>query len=332
MVPPRTVQPPVRRIALLLVLVGALIVAGCAQAVEEPFTSNLPDDETTTDEGQAQTPDPDPDCDAADPTRSLGPPGPADLPDGNNLPTDSYMAEIRSRGVLRAGVGVDTLLFGFLNPQSGNIEGFDVAMARLVAAAIFGDPDKVELVPVTSAQRIAAIEDGDVDLVIKTMTITCGRWASIDFSTVYYESGQRLLVGAGSGVESIADLEDEPICAASGTTSLARLKDLGVVTIEATGWTGCLVEFQQGRAFGVSTDDTILAGLAAQDPFATVVGEPFSEEPYGIGLPKDHPEFTRFVNAVLEEAKADGTWQTLYDQWLAEILGTATQPPSGSYR
>ena len=307
-----------------------LALSSCSSTTEDAFTSNLPDDAPTDDGADAPPPPADPGCDEADPTRSLAPLDP--LPPSSELPTGSYMEAIRSRGVLRAGVGADTLLFGYLNPQTGNIEGFDVEIARLVAGAILGDPDMIELIPVTSAERIQAVEEGRVDLVVKTMTINCQRWGSINFSSVYYESGQRLLVGAASDVTQIDDVTDETICAVSGTTSLANLQERGVATIETRDWTDCLVEFQQGRVAGISTDDTILAGLAAQDPFATVVGEAFSAEPYGIGLPKDHPEFTSFVNAVLVEARRDGTWQALYDEWLAEILGTGSPPPAGSTR
>lgn len=321
---PRSVGVLATAVAILLVL------GGCSLTTEDAFTSNLPDEAAAADDGISEEPPIDPGCDDNDATRSLAPLEP--LPAPSELPAGSYMEEIRSRGVLRAGVGADTLLFGYLNPQSGNIEGFDVEMARLVADALFGDPNMIELVPVTSAERIQALEEGRVDLVVKTMTINCERWGSINFSSVYYESGQRLLVGAGSDVAQVDELTDETICAVSGTTSLANLVDRGVATVETRDWTDCLVEFQQGRVAGISTDDTILAGLAAQDPFAVVVGESFSEEPYGIGLPKDHPEFTSFVNAVLQQARTDGTWQTLYDEWLAEILGPGAPPPAGSTR
>ncbi|MDH3678936.1 MAG: transporter substrate-binding domain-containing protein [Acidimicrobiia bacterium] len=309
----------------------ALLASACAGAVEEPFRSGLAERDAAQAEGSSDAPAADPDCDDANPRPSLGPPEP--LPAPASLPAGSYMAEIQARGVLRAGVGADTLLFGFLNPQSGDVEGFDVEMARLVADAIFGDPDRLELIPVQSAERIDRLQDGTVDIVVKTMTINCERWGSINFSTVYYESGQRLLVGNDTGVVSIDDVGGErAICAISGTTSLARLEAEGVATIEEASWTDCLVAFQQGRAFGISTDDTILAGLAAQDPYAEVVGAPFSEEPYGIGLPKDHPEFTRFVNAVLEQARSDGTWERLYDEWLADVLGKGVAVPNASYR
>lgn len=316
---------------LWLLAVITLVASACAGADEEPFRSGLAERDESEAAGSTGAPTPDPDCRDEDPRPSLGPPEP--LPGPGSLPAGSYMAEIRDRGVLRAGVGADTLLFGFLNPQSGDIEGFDVEMARLVAAAIFGDPDRLELIPVQSAERLDRLRDGTVDIIVKTMTINCERWGAINFSTVYYESGQRLLVGNDTGVDSLADVGAErPICAASGTTSLARLEAEGVATVEEATWTDCLVAFQQGRAFGVSTDDTILAGLAAQDPYAEVVGPAFSEEPYGIGVPKDHPEFTRFVNAVLEQARTDGTWERLYDEWLANVLGTGVAVPSASYR
>ena len=185
-----------------------------------------------------------------------------------------------------------------------------------------------------SAQRIPLLKAGEVDLVVKTMTINCNRWGQIDFSTVYYNSGQKLLVDANSTLESIDEVTDETICAVAGTTSLDNLTERAITTVEGADWTDCLVAFQQGRAQGVSTDDTILAGLAFQDPYAKVLkGEAFTEEPYGIGLPKGHPEFTRFVNAVLAQARADGTWQALYDEWLTNTLGPAKDgPPVATYR
>lgn len=320
---------------LLAALLTLLVVsAACGSTAEEPFMSGLPETEATDDGdsggGDDQT---DPDCDddnarpSLEPTEELTGPG--------QFAAGSYMAEIRDRGVLRAGVGADTLLFGYLDPQLGDIVGFDVEIARLVAAAIFGNPDQVELIPIQSAERIERLQNGDVDLVVKTMTINCERWASIDFSTVYYEAGQRLLLGEQSDAESVEELTDEVVCAVSGTTSLRNLTDAGVDTIEAVTWTDCLVEFQQGRADGISTDDAILAGLVDQDPLARVVGPRFSEEPYGVGLPKEHPEFTRFVNAVLEQARTDGTWADLYELWLADVLSPGEpipSPPPADYR
>ena len=307
-----------------------LAVAGCGTTSEEPFASNPVGDEAEADGAAATTADPDPDCNEDDPTASIDPG--ATLAELDVATVGGLVADIRSRGTLRAGVGADTLLFGYLNPQTAELEGFDVEIARLVAGAILGSPDQVELIPVQSPDRIARLQDGSVDIVVKTMTITCTRWAEIDFSSVYYEAGQKLLVGTDSGIAGLDDISGEQICAVSDTTSLRRLVDNGVTPVESSSWTECLVKFQQGEADGVSTDDTILAGLVTQDPYAEVVGDAFSSEPYGIGLPPDSPDLTRVVNAVLEQARTDGTWQALYDEWLAETLGPASSVPEASYR
>ncbi|MDH5291638.1 MAG: transporter substrate-binding domain-containing protein, partial [Acidimicrobiia bacterium] len=207
-------------------------------------------------------------------------------------------------------------------------------MARLVAKAIFGtDKGHLDLIPLQSSQRIPRLEAGDVDLVVKTMTINCDRWGKVNFSSVYYSSAQRLLVQAGSPFKELSDAisSGATICAVSGTTSLDLLNSEGATVTEVGDWTDCLVEFQQGRVDGISTDDTILAGLSTQDPYAEIEGGKLSSEPYGIALPKGADDFTRFVNAVLQQARDDGTWQALYNDWLATTLGQST-PPQATYR
>ena len=114
------------------------------------------------------------------------------------------------------------------------------------------------------------------------------------------------------------------VCAPEGTTTLERLEETypDVTAVSAPTHTGCLVLFQQGKVDAITGDDTILAGFAAQDPYAKVVGEAFSAEPYGIGVAADQVDLVRFVNGVLDQAKADGTWAASYDRWLG-ALGTA---------
>ena len=340
-------------LVMIAVLAALLAMAGCATTSDRPFASvadpdaDLADgseDGETDETTPTSEPASDPECDSADARPSLRPDeGP--LPRPGSMPSGTFMAEIADRGVLRVGVAQDTLLFGYLNPATGQIEGFDVEIARLVGDAIFGDSPssegRVEFIPITSAERIPKLADGSLDLVAKTMTINCERWGQINFSAVYYEAGQRVLVTEGSLGDEAAtmsaedlsvELVNSTLCAASGTTSLDNISEiLEVDSVARDSWTDCLVAFQQGEVDGISTDDTILAGLAVQDPFAEVVGEFISEEPYGLGTPKDHPEFTRFVNQVLAQALLDGTWQRLYDEWLSETLGEA-EIPSPSYR
>jgi polar amino acid transport system substrate-binding protein len=265
-----------------------------------------------------------------DPLRSYTPP--SAVPRASDLADYPTVRAIRSRGRLVVGVSADTLLLGARNPVSGTVEGFDIDMARLVAQAIFGDPGKVELRVITTAQRIPVLEQGSVDLVARNMTINCARWEQIAFSAEYYRSGQKVLVPRGSKATSLADLAGKRVCAPAGSTSLDKLKDFPkVVPVAAATHTGCLVRFQQGQADAITGDDTVLAGLAAQDPYAQVVGDAFTAEPYGLGMNRKAVDLARYVNAVLAEAKADGAWKKAYDRWLAAALGPAPAPPAARY-
>ena len=264
---------------------------------------------------------------------------PATLPSPGELPSGSHMETIRERGRLIAGVSADTLLLGARNPVSGKIEGFDIDMLRGISQAIFGSPDKIELKVITAAQRLPALQDGSVDIVARNMTITCSRWEDIAFSSEYYRSGQKVLVRLGETTENgdpitgIDDLVGKKVCAPNGSTSMDKLRTFeGVEAVGADTHTGCLVLFQQGAVDAITGDDTVLAGLASQDPYAEVVQAPaFTAEPYGLGVNQDHVDFVRFVNGVLEEMRADGRWTKSYNTWLADALGKAPAPPEPVY-
>jgi polar amino acid transport system substrate-binding protein len=268
---------------------------------------------------------------ACDPRASRRPAGA--LPAPGHMPAGSFMDTIVKRGRLLLGTSQDTLLFSSRNPFTGGVEGFDIDMARQVAAALFGDPSRVQLVVIPNSQRIPAVRSGRVDLVAETMTITCERLQMVDFSTVYYQAGQKVLVPRNSTAKSIADLGNKRVCAAAGSTSLANLakEPSHPIGVAAVTQAECLVRFQEGTVDAISTDDTILAGLAAQDPYAKVVGPAFTDEPYGMAIAQAHPDFTRFVNAVLERERADGTWASLYRKWPGQVFGPAPAPPAARY-
>lgn len=265
------------------------------------------------------------------PRASLRPAGA--LPKPGAMPAGSYMATIARHGRLRVGTSQDTLLFSSRNPFTGTIEGFDIDIARQVAQAIFGDPGKVQIVVIPNKDRIPYTVAGKVDLVAHTVTVNCERWKQVNFSSVYYDAGQKILVSEDSPIKGVADLGGKKVCAAAGSTSLDNLDRLSPkpITVPMATQADCLVAFQRNHIDAISTDDTILAGLAAQDPYAKVVGERFTEEPYGLAMPKQHPEFTRFVNAVLDKNRADGTWQKTYRTWLGRF-GPAPRPPVAEYR
>jgi polar amino acid transport system substrate-binding protein len=268
---------------------------------------------------------------SCNPRASLKPAGA--LPAPGRMPAGSYMAEIQKRGVLVLGTSQDTLLFSSRNPFTGKVEGFDVDMGRQIAAAIFGDPDKIKINVIGYDKRVSSAMDGSVDLVADTMTANCARWKDVNFSTIYYDAGQKVLVSSTSKATRIEDLGKKKVCAAQGSTSFDNITKVAIdpkpIAVARPGFGDCLVAFQQNQVDAISTDDTILVGLAAQDPYAKVIGPKFTEEPYGMAMSNKHPEFTRFVNAVLAKNRADGTWKSTYEKWLS---GTAPQPPKAEYR
>jgi polar amino acid transport system substrate-binding protein len=243
------------------------------------------------------------------------------------------MKAIYDRGSMIAGVSRDTLLFGSVNPSTNQIEGFDIDILRQLAKAIFGDENRIEFRVITPAQRIPALQDGNVDVVARTFTINCARWRQIDFSTVYYASGQRVLVPRGSPIKSLQDAAGKRVCAPAGTTAIDNLARAPghPIPVAAADQTDCLVMLELGEVDAAVNDESVLLGLAAQDPSMIVVGPKFTSEPYGLGIAQSHPEFVRFANAVLERMRSDGTWTSIYDRWLGRF-GSDPGPPPAKYR
>ena len=312
-------------LALLLGLAACSSGTGAddlGQAAPEQTTTSEPTEEpTSTPPGEPVT------CD--DPLASYDPL--EELPAPDALPSGSTMAEIRERGSLIVGVSADTQLMGSRNAFTGQIEGFDIDVLREISRAIFGDPDRLQFRVITSGERIGVLTSGEVDLVARAFTITCERWEQIAFSAEYYHSGQKVLVAEGSGVTSLEDLGGERVCAPAGTTTLTRLEEYPEIeAVAAPTHSQCLALFQQGQVDAITGDDTILAGFADQDPYAVVVGEAISDEPYGIGVPPENVDMVRFVNTVLEQMIDDGTWAELYERWLG-VLGPAPEPPTPVY-
>ncbi len=309
---------------------AALLLSGCATG-PDPYSENahgdyaeppLPAQATAIPADSPVAVPRDPAC--GDPTASLRP-----VP----APTGPTLNRIRARGRLVVGLDTGSNLFSFRDPNSGVIVGFDADIAREVARDLFGDPDRIEYRSLGSEEREAALIDRRVDMVIKTMTITCARLERVAFSTVYLQAHQRVLAVRGSGIESLQDLANKRVCTIRGTTSLEHIRRLqpkaSILTVPT--WADCLVVLQQRQVDAVSTDDSILAGLAAQDPHTELVGPSISQEPYGIGIPREDQDLVRFVNGTLDRIRADGTWDRLYNHWLS-ALGPSPGPPPATYR
>jgi polar amino acid transport system substrate-binding protein len=319
----------------LLIIAAALLATACGSvgapvdpapvsAVQRPRPVGVQENPPTT-TGTAAAPN----CDNA--RRSLRP-GP--LPPPGQMPGGSTMARIQANGLLKAGVDQNTYLFGFRNPSTNKLEGFDIDRVHEIAEAIFGDRDKVQFKVLSSAERIPALEKGDVDIVVRTFTANCDRWQQINFSAIYYVAGQKVLVDKASQVENLNQLAGKRVCAQRGSTSINKLStfDPKPIPVATDTWSDCLVMLQQGEVEAVSTDDTILAGMAAQDPNVKIVGGLITEEPYGIGIPKANEDMVRFVNGVLEKSIRDGAWQKSFNDWLAAATGRQANPPVLEYR
>jgi polar amino acid transport system substrate-binding protein len=318
------VTAALRRISCVIVTVGTAAVLLCGSAVSLPGSHGPSAHEAPrarlTAIVKAGTGSP-----TCDPTASLRPTGAPVVTPG------SFMATIKARGYLIAGVDQNTYHFGFRNPLDGQIQGFDIDMLHAISAAIFGDPNKIKYVAMSNGQREGAIESGEVDIVAHTMTITCARLKVVDFSTVYFDAFQRLLVDRNSAVTSLAGLpRGSRVCTSISSTSIGYLRhDSRVRVVPVTYSTDCLMLLQEGRVDAISTDDAILAGLQAQDPETKIVGPPLEPNPYGLAISLKHPDFVRFVNGVLAQMRANGQWAASYQRWIGTPVPA---PPPAQYR
>lgn len=266
-----------------------------------------------------------------DPAASLRPP--VSMPSPGNMPAGSTMAKIQARGHLTVGVDQTTYLFGYRNPATGTIEGFDIDLARQVTRAIFGDPAALQLKIITNAQRIPMLQSGTVDMVAHSMTMDCDRWKQVDFSTAYLSVGKQLLVRKNSGIHDLADLAGRRACSAqrtSGATAILEAPSRPTPVV-VDNWTDCLVLLQQNQVDAIVTDSGVLAGLVFQDPNSEIVGQPFTHDLYGLAFSKNTPDFVRFVNGVLARLRSDGTLSARYAYWLAPHIAGAPVPPPVRY-
>ncbi len=315
---------------LLCAMVAAVtLLAGCGRAegvAPAPTLSLSPPSPAGMEELKPQLVPPPEDTDRdCDLTASLRP-----FPD--RAQADDAVANIKGRGRLIVGLDIGSNLFSFRDPITGEITGFDVDIAGEVARDIFGTPSQVEYRILSSADRVAALQNNQVDIVVKTMSITCERKKLVNFSTVYLTANQRILAPRASTISQASDLSGKRVCAVKGTTSLQRIQEINPspIIVSVVTWADCLVALQQRQVDAVSTDDSILAGLVAQDPYLHIVGPSMNEEPYGIGINLQNTGLVRFVNGTLERVRRDGTWNTLYRKWLT-VLGPPPAPPVPRY-
>lgn len=244
------------------------------------------------------------------------------------FPADTTMGEIQEAGEINLGVKFDVPPFGFNNPQSGEVEGFDVDLGKYIAARLGVEPVFREA---NSDNRIPLLVDGTIDLILSTMTITEERDLEIDFSEPYYVANGDVLVPTDSDIASLDDLAGNTVCTAIGSTYQTTIKDQ-VPDAElrlVDGYSECLELIQTDAVDAVSTDNVILTGMIIQDDTLQLLDLDYTEEPYGVGIPDGDAEMKEFVDESVAQFIDDGTWQETYDEWVGQYIPEEQQqgPP-----
>lgn len=248
-----------------------------------------------------------------------------------DVPGSATFARINSKGGLTIGVKDDQPGLGQKDPTTGKYTGFDIEIAKLVAAGLGYDESKIAYKTVDSGARETAIANGDVDYYVGTYTINDKRKQQVSFAGPYFQAGQDLLVRTDDNSITGPDtLKGKKVCSVTGSTPIQRVRDQGLTEpaniVEFQKYSQCVDKLATRDVDAVTTDDAILKGYAAQDNSFKVVGKPFSQEPYGIGLSKDDSALRNKIDDILQTALDDGTWKKIYDATLGGSGSPATKP------
>ena len=244
------------------------------------------------------------------------------------------MAELAEAGKLRVGTKFDQPLFGLKGP-SGEPEGFDVEIAKIIAAKLGIAEDDIEFVEAVSANREPFLQQDRVDMVVATYTINDKRDMVVDFAGPYFQAGQDILVAKGNpkGIQGPEDLKGKKTCSVSGSTPAATVQEkYGLTTSELVlvdAYSKCRDALGNGQVDAVTTDNVILSGYVSQDPDKfELIGKPFTEEPYGIGIPEGQEEFCDFINETLKEAEENGTYAEAFKSTAGTVIEDVPSLPA----
>lgn len=243
------------------------------------------------------------------------------------------MAALNEAGAITIGTKFTQPLFGQVD-ASGDPQGFDVEIGKIIAAELGIPESGITWTETVSANREPFIESGEVDIVVATYTINDKRKEVISFAGPYYNAGQDILVLAGNpeGIGGPDDLAGKPVCTVTGSTSEANIAPYGATVTALGDYAECLPLLSSGSVVAVTTDNVILAGLADNSGGEfEVVGKPFTEEPYGIGLALDDTDFRTFINDVLEKIYDDGRWAEAWESTAGTVLPLPEPPAVDRY-
>ena len=251
---------------------------------------------------------------------------------GASFPEGTTMARLKQAGTVKVGTKFDQPLFGLKNLE-GKPEGFDVEIAKLIAGEMGIAADKIQWVETVSANREPFIQQGKVDYVVATYTINDERKQVVDFAGPYYEAGQDIMVAKGNP-EAIAgpdDLAGKKVCSVTGSTPAENIRGNypKAQLTEFDVYSKCAEALKNGQVQAVTTDNVILLGLVSQDEEAfELVGNPFTKEPYGIGLKKGDTQFRTFINDTLDKIEQDGRWLKAWNDTAGKVAPEEPTPPA----
>lgn len=270
-------------------------------------------------------------CDKDHPETSLNP-SPASGP---------AVERIKKAGKLVVGVDQNSYRWGYRDPSSGDLVGFDIDLVKAIARDILGDENAVQYKTVPTKKRFEAIRKRQVDMVVRTVTISCERIddEDVSFSSAYFKAGQQLLVPRqGSTIKDFNDtLKGKKVCTASGSTAELKLdaEPHGSKKVLVDNQLDCLVLLQLGQVDAALTDNALGAGLAAQDPAVRLIGKPVTTEYYGVAMNNQDTDLVRRVNNVLENYSSGGSdsaWEKAYGTWLKAVFPGVEGPPTPLYQ
>jgi glutamate transport system substrate-binding protein len=247
-------------------------------------------------------------------------------------------AKAKAAGKLTIGAKDDQPGLGIKDPTTGKYSGFDIEIARLVAAGLGFNPDtQIDYKAIQSANREQAITNGDVSYYVGTYTINDKRKTQVSFAGPYFQAGQDLLVRKDdNSITGPQTLQGKKVCSVTGSTPIQNIRAQKLTDpsniVEFQKYSDCVDKLLTKNVDAVTTDDAILKGYAAQDPDnLKVVGKTFSQEPYGIGIGHDDKALRDKITAILQTALDDGTWQKIYDATLGKSGAPATKPTLVKY-
>lgn len=242
----------------------------------------------------------------------------------------SRMAELADAGKINIGHKDDQPGLGFEGATDDRPSGFDIEVAKLLIADLCIDPTSsdVNWEVTISDNREPFLQNGKVDLVLASYSITEDRQKVVGQAGPYMVTGQQLLVKADSDVDSIDDLKGKEVCSVTGSTSIDRIDEKGAKGVGFDSYSECVAKVLDGTVDGMSTDGSILAGFAAENEGELkVVGDTFSEENIGVGYSKDRPEMCEWINGVLTAAFEDGGWAKAFELTLGPSGVETPDPP-----